>query len=437
MAVAPGINSEAEQLAAVALLNADLAGLLAAKEVPRVVQAKLALKRVKSMSMLAVLQDTRAGMRVFCKDSLGLDEAANPDAVIDIATVVDAWEAAKLRVERRNALEAEASVSAEPKAVPKTEHMELRSKFEKVYMVIEDKEAPAYSSVEDLFEQVDQGEFRFMSLNEFASREDADQEKWGQLSFNNNTGIVKVKKGAVDNPLPAGSELLRRRLKLVGHHWLYCKLRYPLRRNLQDIDAQTFIKLADYLLGELVSGFGAKDEKGNVVSKPTWDLILSYEFQIRKEATRRVNAGALMGAALAQAMVDISVKERYFTTPVAICSISASGGQRERSRTPSRRTSSGSGRGRGGGGGFKGGKGGGKGGGVKGGKKGGKGGGFKGGGKAVAATTPDGRQICFAWNNPYEKCKGGCDRVHCCRICFEETHPMHMHDAALRKKVPE
>ena len=41
----------------------------------------------------------------------------------------------------------------------------------------------------------------------------------------------------------------------------------------------------------------------------------------------------------------------------------------------------------------------------------------------MAGTTPDGRQICFAFNNPSENCKGKCGRVHCCRKCFGE-HPM-------------
>ena len=38
--------------------------------------------------------------------------------------------------------------------------------------------------------------------------------------------------------------------------------------------------------------------------------------------------------------------------------------------------------------------------------------------------TPDGRLICYAFNNPREKCAGGCGKVHCCQICLEK-HPVH------------
>ena len=40
-------------------------------------------------------------------------------------------------------------------------------------------------------------------------------------------------------------------------------------------------------------------------------------------------------------------------------------------------------------------------------------------------TTPDGKQICFAFNNQHEKCTGSCDRAHVCRTCLG-THPAYM-----------
>ena len=33
----------------------------------------------------------------------------------------------------------------------------------------------------------------------------------------------------------------------------------------------------------------------------------------------------------------------------------------------------------------------------------------------MAIRTPDGKQICFAYNNAEEKCTGNCDRAHVCR----------------------
>ncbi len=59
--------------------------------------------------------------------------------------------------------------------------------------------------------------------------------------------------------------------------------------------------------------------------------------------------------------------------------------------------------------------------------KGGKYQGGKGGPAAdssLARYTPDGRPICFAWNNPKERCRGQCNRAHVCRKCFG-NHPYH------------
>ena len=69
-------------------------------------------------------------------------------------------------------------------------------------------------------------------------------------------------------------------------------------------------------------------------------------------------------------------------------------------------------------------------GGVKGGKgKGNKGKGGKGDGKGPKAKllthTPEGREICFRYNNG-EACDGGCGRVHICQWPGRgQIHPVH------------
>ena len=44
-------------------------------------------------------------------------------------------------------------------------------------------------------------------------------------------------------------------------------------------------------------------------------------------------------------------------------------------------------------------------------------------------TTPDGKAICFAYNNNGERCPGSCGREHVCQICFGK-HPGHVHHKA-------
>ena len=84
-AVLPGKGSDAEKQAASNLLAADLVGLLDTKEVQRDIQVDLALSRIKTISRLAVIADTRAELRDFCKDTLQLDPAATAAHRVDLA----------------------------------------------------------------------------------------------------------------------------------------------------------------------------------------------------------------------------------------------------------------------------------------------------------------------------------------------------------------
>ena len=81
-----GHDTDERRRNAIALLDADLHGLLQVKEVEDVLQAKLSVARVRSMSRMSTVADDRPGMRRFCVDVLGLEEARD---VVEIASLVD------------------------------------------------------------------------------------------------------------------------------------------------------------------------------------------------------------------------------------------------------------------------------------------------------------------------------------------------------------
>lgn len=159
-----GIGHDADERRknAIALLDADLRGLLQVKEVDEVLQAKLSVAKVRSMSRMSTVADDRAGMRKFCVDALGQDETRD---AVEIASLVDAWESANTRITVRNKAEAEAGV----RALRKVEIQELLVKFQKLHGVkLEDRNTPAASTLEQIFDQVEQGEMKNMSLVQFS-----------------------------------------------------------------------------------------------------------------------------------------------------------------------------------------------------------------------------------------------------------------------------
>lgn len=93
-----GHDTEERRKNAIALLDADLHGLLQVKEVDEVLQAKLSVAKIRSISRMSTVADDRVGMRKFCAEVLTLDETRD---IVEIASLVDTWESASTRVSVR------------------------------------------------------------------------------------------------------------------------------------------------------------------------------------------------------------------------------------------------------------------------------------------------------------------------------------------------
>ena len=143
-----------------------------------------------------------------------------------------------------------------------------------------------------------------------------------------------------------------------------------------------------------------------VAIKPSWALVLQYEHRLRREAFKLVNMGeSTLGEALIKVTKDPDLKEAYFMTPLALTASepptkfqkTSQKGNYDWSPRPK-----GKGKGK-----FQQNKGYGK--GFK--SSGNKG---KHGDLNLVTQTPDGRDICFAYNS--QGCAGKCGRVHVCRV---------------------
>ena len=91
------------------------------------------------------------------------------------------------------------------------------ARYEDTYQKMEDRVTPAPRTLENLFDQIEQGKWRFMHLTEFVSREDADVAPVGAV-IDHSTGRWARAKHA--------PEELRVRLDLVANAILMCAFRY-------------------------------------------------------------------------------------------------------------------------------------------------------------------------------------------------------------------
>ena len=221
-----------------------------------------------------------------------------------------------------------------------------------------------------------------------------------------------IKKGLAKQELPTGPEELRARITLLGVAWSMVGFVHTNRPWLADLDPQIWQRYLNYLLGEFVWGLVAKDHAGVPVSTPAWKQLLAYEHAIRMEAMRCVRDpfNMTLGKAMEKAMENPVIKERNFTTPLALSASSsrsaaltptltgspggaaASPGVRKKTKGEKRREAK---------------------------EK------YQAETKC-AAQTPDGRKICFKYNDPKAKCKKGetCIFAHVCGKCFQK-HPMY------------
>ena len=119
----------------------------------------------------------------------------------------------------RHQAEAEASLASLPPPMNKAEAQDLRVRFEQMHYKLEDKVAPSTGTLEQLFDQIEAGEWRSMSLAQFMSREDQDTEPLAAVI--DKSGTVRVKKGFGEGKPPKTGEELRQRIKLMSYCYIF------------------------------------------------------------------------------------------------------------------------------------------------------------------------------------------------------------------------
>ena len=400
------------------------------------VRAKIGSLGYSSVQVFSRVGDTAAEVRAFCTRDLGIQVDASSAHRVAHAKVVTAWHAAAQRVERRQAEEADRRVAELPRTLPKAQHLELERAFASTHRELPEREAPAKSYIEWRLEQVEDGELLAEQLKEVISKEEDLHDPWSVKMRSD--GTLQLKRGRVESVPPETPEDLRRKFRIMAAAWEYVRLKHSSKAYLEGLGPEIWQEYVEWLLGEEVYQNGARNEKDEVIYRPSWATLLTYDFQVRRKALRDVNAGriASIAEALRKARGDEVTRSKYFLTPVSLAAGAAVAREamrgRQRSRTPRReahrpldgleRSQTEAPRdaqpskegppppppGRGA-----------KGGGKKGGR--GRDGAAKGWRAGGSRTTPDGRFKCFRYQRG--KCDGKCGMVHSCYVC-NGPHPM-------------
>lgn len=395
--------------------DADLTFLWAEAEVPLDLQYALAKAGYRNLQKFTGIADDRSGVREALKQDFEVDPAVGgPAARVSAAAVIAAWESAKEFRSKEVQLRAEAKSLMVTRPATVQERTGMRRVVEKAHGSMPSRETPSPDYLSLKLEEVEQDEPTASPLDEVASIED--QETQSLQASLDQTGRVRITKTRNKGKLPSSTEEFRLKLRVEGNCWLMLAVKFGNRSWLQGCTPLHWSRYCDFFLGDRC--FNMKVPRGDAMEPlhPPWSVLLSYEYECRKQIFKNIRAGvSTLVDGLESVVRDSEIKEVFFTSPIALSSrargpaaLGSSADEPPRKMAKkSNRSASASGKGSGGKG--QGGKG------TKGAKK-----------ANVVGNTPDGRQICFAYNTS-DGCKDkDCQRVHVCRSrgCLG-SHPLH------------
>jgi hypothetical protein len=421
----PIVLTAAEATIALTKGGADIVFLLGAESVDIDTQAKLFSIGVTDVPKFSVFAKDETELTELLRDEFGLDKTAGLAKRAQIGNILIAFQRAQSRTTKEAELEAEFAAKRMTRPLRTTEYGSMRTTWEAKWWHLDDKQCPSRSYLEERCDQLESGDFHVEALSKVVSREE-DIDPAVQTFFDG-TGKLQIKKGCAEVALPMNPEQLRARVKIWGIAIMMLGMKHANQGSFQGLTPQHIENYLGYLLGDYCFGLTGRCSTGETVSAPSWAQLLLYENQIRKTMYGLMMEESIPApVALQQAWKDPVVKERHFTTPVALSASnkkpwdSYSGNKGDRGDK-----------------GGKGGKGGNKNWKNKGpyDNKGGKGGRGKGegkgsfspGGKAGKGGGKGGGKFgeCYSYNNHWERCtRANCKFNHVCSKCGGK-HPVY------------
>ena len=361
----------------------------------------------RSIRKFAAIGDTKAEVRAAFTADLGIDIAAGAARRAEMACLVTAWQVGVEVTEKEIQARVEAKNLGVPRQVTHADRIALLSAFERVHGRLEDRETPSADYISQKVEEVEQGELLASLLDEVGSKEES--LTLGVQSSLDTAGRLRITREKKKSKLPGNSEELRAKLKLEGNTLIMLGAKFRNRAWFQGLVPNDFSKYADWLLGEKVFNLQIPKSatEGMRALNPPWPTLLRYEHQVRKEAYKQaIRQNRPIRDTLMEACTNAELKEVHFLSPVALSfsTLEVSEGPKHNTLgpppdpptwVPNKFQRKGKGKG--------------------------KQGRFDKRYGYLHSTTPDGRQICYAFQEG--KCRGNCGRVDVCQLCLK-PHPL-------------
>jgi hypothetical protein len=247
-------------------------------------------------------------------------------------------------VSQKNKVEAEERLRGEPRPLKHSDFQRLRLSYEAINGGKIDEDClPSAGLVERILGEIEEGEFEATPLDEVATKLEAARQGTSLDSTVMRDGFIKItRQGKVKVSAPKDPEDLRFRLKVLGLAMGLVKLKLSNTIWLRTMEHKLFNDHTEHILGSKIYLLRARNDSGDEVGAPSWNLILNYEHELRRKGAELINMeGMSIQEAFIAARNDQDTKTNFFTTPLAVSVHAggsrrgkASGSGRERSRSP-------------------------------------------------------------------------------------------------------
>ncbi len=326
--------TEEEQANGLKALSAELRYLFEEKSVDKEVMALLGHFGIVDGETFAAIASDETSLRKMLKDDLGLDAEGGIAVRVRASKVINSWRASRERIKRQTEMDAEARAEGRAREMPRPTQISLRRAYEELHGEVDDSQFPSSSYNNERITQIEEGEYRAEALSQVITFEEAREES-GDLSEMNLTltksSTVKLTRSRTKVPMPRDPEELRARYRTMQLHWALMKMKHSDREIFKHLTDASWAKVLEYLLGPKVWKY--RSSKGVGLS---WDDLLTYEFEIRKRAMRRVTShGVTIDDALTEAVGNDELRSMHFTLALVTSGPKAKE-SRPRSRTPKR-----------------------------------------------------------------------------------------------------
>ena len=270
-------------------VEGDLAFILQENGVPLALQYNLT-QVFTQLRRFSAIADTRQGVRQALREDLQVEEN-NLQNRAAVAGVVAAWEASKEYASKQAELKAEARLLGVTRPVTQTDRAAMRSAYVATHGEIEETFEPSDDYLSTKIEELEAHEPMASYLTEVTSKKTA--KTMGIQTTLDSAGHVRIVKSRQKGQLPQGTEELRTILRVEGNTWCYLAAKYRNNPMMQGLTPDDWMKYTNYLLGDKcyllkIPGPGAAAGSSEMVTlRPPWSVMLSYEYELRKEAIKR------------------------------------------------------------------------------------------------------------------------------------------------------